>query len=60
MLNSSNDAWNISTTGLVRSSYYTSTVYGINPTLYLKSEVEIVSGNGTTDEPYKVFLKNST
>ena len=60
MLNSSSDAWNISTTGFVRSSYYTSTGYGINPTLYLKSEVEIVSGNGTTDEPYKVFLKNST
>lgn len=56
--NSITDAWNVSSTGIVRSSYYTSTHRSVTPTLYLKSQIEIVSGSGTQDEPY--MLINNT
>ena len=54
---SSNNAWSVASDGRVRVGYTTYSDYGVAPVLYLSSELEIESGNGTSNNPYKLSAK---
>ena len=38
------------------NEYYSSRMYPVKPTLYLISDIKIVGGNGTSDNPYKLSV----
>ena len=49
-------AFHVSYTGYVSSNfvYYVNIVYGVRPSFYLKSNVAITSGDGTSSNPYRL------
>ncbi len=38
------------------NNYYVNDIYNVRPVLYLKSDVKIVSGNGTKNNPYRLAI----
>ena len=50
----SHAAWNVHSAGVVYDGYATSYDSGVAPVLYLSSELGIESGDGTSDNPYKL------
>lgn len=50
----SNDAWNVDSSGHLYSSGSTYNAFGVAPVLYLNSELEIESGDGSSESPYKL------
>lgn len=47
-------AWAVHSSGIVNDVSTTDNDYGVAPGLYLSSELEIESGDGTSDNPYKL------
>ena len=57
--NYSGDVFNIDANGLVGFNSASNNYYAVRPTLYLKTEVQITEGDGTSSNPYKLsFTKN--
>ena len=54
--NYSGDVFNIDANGLVGFNSASNNYYAVRPTLYLKSEVQITEGDGTSTNPYKLAL----
>ena len=52
--------WNVDYSGNARSNYDPSNVYGVRPSINLKSSVRIVDGDGTIDNPYRLNGDNDT
>ena len=50
----SNSAWHVTSSGFVYNNYTASNAYGVAPVLSLSSELGIESGEGTSDNPYKL------
>lgn len=50
-------AWYVHSGGGVYGGNIATNAYGVAPVLYLSSELEIESGNGTSDNPYKLSAK---
>ena len=50
-----NDAWNVDSSGYVGSghAYYG---YGVRPSVYLKSNVHIMGGDGSSTNPYRISM----
>ena len=48
-------AWRVLSTGYLNCDYVYAT-YGVRPTLYLNSEVNISSGDGSSSNPYKLSV----
>lgn len=45
--------------GIVYEQRSASEVYGIAPTLYLNKDIDISTGNGTSDTPYQLKIENN-
>ncbi len=58
--NTGNSAWVVTRAGLVYDDNYALYVYGgsrgVRPALYLESSVKIISGSGTSGDPYKLSM----
>ena len=48
------NAWNVSSGGYVGGGHAATNGFGVAPVLYLSSELGIESGDGTSDNPYKL------
>jgi len=51
------DTWYVTSTGYLYPWGTVSASYGLRPVLNLKRDIEIISGNGTSRNPYQVLMK---
>ena len=52
---SSNNAWRVASSGLV-SSFYFDAAFGVRPAIYLSSKVQIIGGDGTDGNAYRLSV----